>query len=111
MELAGERREERRHRRIEHSVDEHDRAGDDEEQPQLAGVHAWTVTAAARERGRGRGEALSGSDTRALVAELGPPAHDVLLELGPHRVVQWRLFVALDRGSPDLRRSRGRVLG
>ena len=40
VELAGEGREQRHDRGVEHRVDEHDRAGDHEQQPELALVHA-----------------------------------------------------------------------
>src|SRR5450755_4256965 len=45
----------------------------------------------------------------ASIAEFRPPAHDELLELGAHAVLDRRLLVALERRPPDLAGPLGRV--
>src|SRR5271154_6059782 len=65
-----------------------------------------------RRRLRTAAGARAGSrSVTVLVAQLGAPAHHELLELGADRVVERRLLVALQRGSPELAGAGRGVLG
>src|ERR1700735_5005438 len=56
-----------------------------------------------------RSSSAASTDSRASVAQLGAPADNELLELGPDRIVERGLLILLERRPPYLAPARGRV--